>query len=286
MATHTFTPHPILKCFQKISLTYHGWNPSAKEKSKWFISQILPYINGVEKFSKKELRAWVSNSAEEINEILKKEGFDIRLHDLRPGETAFLSILQILLKWITPGTECVIRRPGDLKEYPGVFLRKGFQVLASSNHADSIICIQSKNGDQVFMTIADEELKDFKLFKKIEMLDIGIELAELTNISSVKFPMIDLDQQPDISWLQGTYHHQEGVIAQAKQQTKFKMNEKGALLESAVAITTMKCCLHNKKEITINQPFYLWIKRPGVSLPIFCAYMDTASWKKPDLDVT
>ena len=32
----------------------------------------------------------------------------------------------------------------------------------------------------------------------------------------------------------------------------------------------------------INEPFYLWIMRKGVMLPIFAAYFDEESWKAPN----
>ena len=33
---------------------------------------------------------------------------------------------------------------------------------------------------------------------------------------------------------------------------------------------------------TIDKPFYLWIERPGMSIPLFTAYIDPIDWKKPD----
>ncbi|MFC1644859.1 hypothetical protein ACFL08_02440 [Patescibacteria group bacterium] len=239
----------------------------------------------MEDFNEKELRAWVSDSAEEINKILKDEGFELQLRNLKPGETAFLSILKILLKWLNPGIECTIQSPGDTKSYLGVEIEEGFQVINSVKTDNPIICVNSENGDQVFMTIADEELKDFDLFEKIKLIHHNSHVRSC-NTSTVRFPMVDFDQQPDISWLQGMKHPEAVNITRAMQQTKFKMNEKGALLESAAVIVTYKCGpITQPTVITINQPFYLWIKRPRVSLPILCAYMDTDVWSKPDLDI-
>jgi hypothetical protein len=36
-----------------------------------------------------------------------------------------------------------------------------------------------------------------------------------------------------------------------------------------------------KPTLEINRPFYLWIMRPGMSIPLFAAYIDYEDWKQP-----
>ena len=77
--------------------------------------------------------------------------------------------------------------------------------------------------------------------------------------------------------------HQEAVISQALQQTKFKMNQLGARVKSAVAIGISKtsASIEILEPIIINKPFFLWIERPGLSFPLMYAYIDEANWKNP-----
>jgi hypothetical protein len=99
------------------------------------------------------------------------------------------------------------------------------------------------------------------------------------------FPMVDLDQEVDISWLLGLGTvDSNGVsawIAQAKQQTKLKMNCQGALMESAAAISVKRAVAPEKPEYELNEPFLFWCKRSGFSQAVFTAYVDYDAWKNP-----
>jgi hypothetical protein len=73
-------------------------------------------------------------------------------------------------------------------------------------------------------------------------------------------------------------------ITQAKQQTKYKMNHKGALAKSAAAFGfSFECCVVRtpKPPMVVNQEFFVWITRPGMNLPIFTGYITKEDWKNP-----
>lgn len=75
------------------------------------------------------------------------------------------------------------------------------------------------------------------------------------------------------------YHYR---IRQALQETRFQMNEKGARAQSAVAIEIcVKCIQQPTPTFDITEPFYIWIERPGMSVPLFAAYVDQVDWKEP-----
>ena len=69
-------------------------------------------------------------------------------------------------------------------------------------------------------------------------------------------------------------------ISQALQQTKFKMNQFGARVKSAVAIAVSRA-MSREVGLDIDQPFYLWIERDGVTVPVMYAYLDQEDWKDP-----
>jgi len=102
--------------------------------------------------------------------------------------------------------------------------------------------------------------------------------------------MVNLIQRVDISDLKGLKAvdslGQPWKIVQALQETKVKMNEKGAKVESAVAIVgTLECCVEEKKELVIDRPFFMWVERQGMKRPLFAGYMAPDCWKDPGRDL-
>lgn len=197
--------------------------------------------------------------------------------------------MDILLKWAQEGTPTTIKY--DNQEFPAVSMAKnGFEVSQSNSYGEPILKLTSKNGDIVYITIAEKSLGSFELLEFIQALS-KVPKNEITQeYTKTTFPMVDLNHKTDISWLLGlgTYKlRNEGfyAITQALQQTKFKMNEKGARAQSAVAIAIEKACIEPEplKILEIDKPFYLWIERPGMNLPIFTAYIDSSDWKNPGM---
>jgi len=241
-------------------------------------------------FDDQELRSWASTDANELNAILKKEGFAIELEQFGQDGFGVVSILDVLVKWLEKGKKSTIDADG--KQYDAVKMHEGFIVYSSPHHPYPLLCVSTKSGDQVWMTIADEPLPGFRLLEKINDIKKDIQLV---HYDDVKFPMIDYDQENDISWLLGLKLLSTYRISQARQQTKFKMNEEGAHVKSAVALGFEKCCIRQiSKHLVIDKPFYLWIERPTVvfdqqikrvapnlPFPILAGYFDTDCWKNP-----
>ncbi len=105
----------------------------------------------------------------------------------------------------------------------------------------------------------------------------------------VVFPMIEYNEVVDISWIRGMAARvPDGLpwyISQALQQTKFRMNEIGVKVESAVAMgMRLGYCPGPppKPDLIIDKPFLLWISRPGMSHPLFIGYFVEKDWKRPE----
>lgn len=243
-------------------------------------------------FNDLELRSWASRDVDALNSILKKERFDIQLepfHDAR--SFGVVSILDVLVKWLEKGQKSLLNV--DDKNYDAVKMDAGFDVWFSPNYRHPLLRVLTESGDKVWMTIADEPLEGFSLLKKIVNIKQNIQPE---NYDEAKFPMIDYNQKIDITWLCGL-EIPNYAVKQALQQTKFKMNEDGAHVKSAVAIE-MKCtCVcgpKSRKTVVIDKPFYLWIERPTkkfdarikqiipvLPLPVLAGYFDTDCWKNP-----
>lgn len=236
-------------------------------------------------FNDKELRSWMSPDHNFLNGILKKENFSIQLEPMNPDEIGVVSILDVAVEWMHKGQKTTIKSntSGATQEYPAVSMNKGFQVYSSMQHNEPIACVQTKNNDKVWMTVANTPRVGFEIENHISQIRSSI--SQDSSYDSLVFPMVDLDKEEDISWLKGMEWKKsgwtQGKITQALQQTKFKMNEMGARVKSAVAIVFTRECARRMTVMVIDKPFYLWIERPGLSKPIFAAHITPENWKDP-----
>lgn len=245
-------------------------------------------------FSEKELRSWASWRAAELNEILARERFDIRLQDFKSGEFGVVAILDVMVEWLARATRTTLRVDGT--EYPAVRMEPHaeiesgwaqlFEAYGSPAHPHPVALLHTKSGDRVYMTVAGTPPgADFELIDRVDAIRTTLGRAS-GHYTWLEFPMIDLNQQVDITWLLGMWttvaeSGQEAFISQALQQTKFKMNEVGARVKSAVAIGIIITSIRLETPLIIDQPFFLWIERNGVSAPVLYAYLDYADWKDP-----
>jgi len=287
--TQTITLWPIIKALLQAALFLSNnpntppdnWNTqwhTTNETQQLFVQNYLSQHKDIAKFKPDELKAWASKNYQELNDILTKEHFSIQLEPFPTNGFGMVAILDVMMEWQSPGTSKKITTK-DNSIYAGVEIERGFNVLTSDKHAHPIACIKTKSGDMVWVTIADKPRKDFDLLNYINSIKKSIQQDD--QYQSVMFPKIDLDQQPDITWLL-KMSYAGYFIAQAKQQTKLKMNEFGAHVKSAAAIAMMRSMPpSNKKTLVIDQPFFCWIEKPDVSIPVFAGYLDTDVWKDP-----
>lgn len=218
-------------------------------------------------------------SVNPINAWLKERGFDIRLDPVCSPEFAVASILDALLEWKEEGSSCKVKDfTGKL--YDGVRMDSGYQILYSPE-VGKYLQVYTKTGEEVNMAVCDPagRLDNFGLTRlAMEINDTMI--PDSFSPSYVSFPMIDCDEKPDISFLKGLSI--EGFrIGEALQQTRFRMNEKGARAQSAVAMGFRCLCMIQPTSFEIDSPFLLWINSPKTIYPIFAGFFMTETWKQP-----
>lgn len=267
-----------------------------------FLNYFFSLRNLRDTFSKEELRSWASRNCEELNAVLKKEGFDIELSNFGPKGFGLVSILDVREKWLVGGRKTLpIFR--NNKSYPAARLDSvvnGITIIEtfySPRHLRSsyqpepepIFQIETQSGDRVYMTMPGSELEGFDLLDKILQIYLTslCPSRELATYDYLIFPMINLDQQIGISWLRNMdtidQTGQEYYVSRALQQTKLKINHQGARVKSAAA-TGIRCTSVAPPPVgyVLDEPFFFWIRRPGLSIPIVAAYLDEDSWKDPD----
>lgn len=237
--------------------------------------------------------------AQPVNEWLQARGFeDIHLEQPDPPRTAdedhdlfVASMLDLLVNWKTPGQRQEITSRRTQERYPGVILRQG-QLLRSEQHSEWIVQMPAtvaKGGEPVsfWFTLAPEN--PFSLVEQCAELWRTSKEPHDCELDYLHFPMVSLNETINHEWCVGlaaNFGLARATIKAAMQQTKFKMNEKGAHLKSAAA---MHCEIRitsadlgpERVPVILDKPYLLWITRPGVSQPLLTAYLAEDKWADP-----
>jgi hypothetical protein len=277
--TQTSTMLPVLGCFKAAGefigkpLEFEAINNAQGA----FLALFQDKLPEVDKLTE-ELKSLADKDVGVINAFLKEHGFDIQLDPVSDG-FAVASILDVLVKWLGEGKKTTIRNGN----YPAVKLKEGVSIFMGP-HGNPLVAVETKSGDIVFMTVVDEVPEDvFAVQALVDQMTASKATPWRGNNKGVIFPMVNYDQQIDISWLCGLKVHPEWYVQQALQQTKFRMNEIGARAQSAVAMT-MRCAsaMAEPKPIVIDRPFLLWIDRQGVDTPLFSGIFAEDVWEEPE----
>lgn len=300
MSTQTATVFPIVGALREAvrfkKASDESWEPLT-ESQKTFVKNVYrPLLGDMSKFNDSELKYLASFSHEEINNWMSENGFDIKLEPFqRPTDFGAASIQDVKVEWIEKGI--VTNQHINDVIYPSVLINRSRRddVKVKKNlsvHPHQVAKITTKNGDVVMMTIATEKLEHTELLNKVKEIYDATEGNTYSSAGDLTFPCIDLDDKPNIEWLKGMgFAAQSAVtndlgfakINQALQQTFFKMNETGARVKSAVAVSLrFECAVFPDPPMVIDKPFYLSITRPGMDYPYFAAYLDYDCWKNPE----
>lgn len=291
LTTETSVIHPILACLDKAEEELGAgrvWTPTNELQTR-FLREFFPRMGDITKFSAAELKSILSKNADAINAFLAENGFQIKLEQFGELEFGVASVLNVLVEWLSLGKVTQLDLHGR-GVFPAVHLKgdQGVDVLdAGSLSPHPIVSIATKTGDRLCMTIASEQHQGFDLTERVQALRKGVSgLGRARGqFDGAVFPMVHFDREVDIEWIlamsTADANGIPAVITQAKQQTRFRMNERGARAESAVAIGISRTCIEVRRPYIVDRPFILWIERPGVELPIFSGLFAEDVWKNP-----
>ena len=239
-----------------------------------------------------EMKTKASRAAAEINAFLKENGFTLEIEQLAPDQFAVASLIKVLVEWLVEGKKTTVEHGGQ--QFPAVNLTdKAAQVeiLAAPKYGGikEIVKLPTKSGDTVYLTALNESwMTDIDLADLARGYTRNIQSGmarPFGRYEGVIFPMVDLDLTYDLDWLVGltalpANGDDPAMIEKAIQQSRLKMNHKGALAESA-AVVTMRCLSLPPPPLVINEPFLCWFERPGLSQPLFVAHVTPEDWKDP-----
>lgn len=289
--SRTFAPYSIIAALletEKIIGLGREWS-SVNEIQRQFLAQCFMRGQGDIRDQKMtEIVSKASLSVVEINEFLKSRGYDIQLREDAGDSFAVASILDLLVRWLEAGREYNIyanNEHGAKQNYPGVKMSKGFKVYEIDKFYVLDLLTQDEN--HVYITeLASVPDDDFELLAEVLRLQGLIEqTVGSLSFPSVAFPMVDLDQRPDVSWLLRLWTRGQDdspyYVSQALVQNRLRVNEVGARAQSAAAIAMRRGGFVDDTLIC-DCPFVIWFARKGLSLPIFVGFITQEDWKKPE----
>lgn len=249
-----------------------------------FLNQVFqPHLAKRLQFSTEELKSIASKDNKTINEWLKSFGFDIELKPfVDPADFGVASILDVKVKWLKPGIEEVIAF-GKCAEpqHKAFFMDVDDCVVTDYDGYDyPLVSIPCENKDTVFFTIADKERSGLDLLRWASGFREQYKNPRPSkNFNCLLCPKIDYEEKFELSDFIGMLlatPNGFGKIAEAKQQTKLKIDKFGAEAKSAVAMSLIfECCRFEpvKLPFILDQPFVMWMVRGNDPMPYFAAHI-------------
>lgn len=236
------------------------------------------------------LKSKVSFIVQVINDWFKENGFTISLAQ-SDDPTAFYvgSIYEQLIHWLVPGDKRPLMGKNGQKYPNAVFMddTRGMNFYRSPAISGTIAELKTKGPDMAYMAMLDvNNLPEgpFGLLLLAHQIQNSLEVQY--GFDELRFPMVHIDHQTDVSWLKDIWTirdtGQKSYVKEAVQQTILKINEEGALAKSATGMTLLTEAMEEPpKPLIIDSPFLFWISRPGFPLPLFTAWVDYPEWKNP-----
>ena len=279
-----FVPHPLLSSLRAIEEYLRaepgkGWQSFSDEQRK-LIKEVYAERADLGFFNERQLRTFVGESAAKLNETLKNEGFTIRLGELGENGIGAVSAMKVLFDWTAEAVRSLISADGS--RYTAMKFKNGFTVLNAINHDFPIIRLEARGGHEVFISVQGDKRSvpqnGIALQEKIDAIMTYAKPVS-SDIEFVKLPVIKTRTDIDVSWMLGLKFSVKGKraveIQQAKEQVKLEVDERGVKAEAAAAVGTRGGSEHG---LTINEPFFIFIKKAGIKKGILYGLIDASGW--------
>jgi hypothetical protein len=206
----------------------------------------------------------------------------VSFRPLQADEAAAVSVLDLLVTWTEPGRSSPVFTR-DRHHFPGVRLPASQVTFRrAARHPAPIAIISTVTGDTFSLTPLESAGRD--LVALARRLTDDSEPGD--RFAGVVFPMVDLEVKQNLGIVIGLATRaadgRSVQIVAAEQHSSLKMNEYGARAE---VIVTMQVILGIRRQappdFVINEPFLVWIERPGLSAPLFVAHVTREAWRNP-----
>ncbi|HKQ64397.1 MAG TPA: hypothetical protein VJZ73_05290 [Methylomirabilota bacterium] len=256
------------------------WRATTETQGAFLHNVYAPCRAEVERIP--EIESCGSSNVEDLNDFAARRGLAVSFRPLQADEAAAVSVLDLLVTWTEPGRSSPVFTR-DRHHFPGVRLPASQVTFRrAACHPAPIAIISTVTGDTVSLTPLESAGRD--LVALARRLTGDSEPGE--RFAGVVFPMVDLEVKQDLGIVIGLATRaadgRSVQIVAAEQHSSLKMNESGARAE---VIVTMQMVLGIRRQapldFVINEPFLVWIERPGLSAPLFVAHVTREAWRNP-----
>lgn len=251
------------------------WNTVSPDQDE-FIDWYRANAGEIDKL--RELTGLAATSADPLNDLLAERGFDIRLSPF--NGIGVVSILDMLVKWLVPGTESPVLASND-RTYQGFELEIGIDFFNVRGRSP-LLRLHTTTGDSLWIVEQQTAPRDALdlFFAAVDLL--GQSKRPLSSYRGAIIPEVAVDIQTDLQWLLGLSQVAEGDIfriSQALQQLKFRADKSGAHAEVATAIVVERCVVNNQR-YKITQPFLAFLTQKDIpEVPLSVLWVDFDSWQ-------
>lgn len=272
--SHTAAIFPVLVALDKFKEKGIEGFSGTSEDQKYLLS-LLPTARSV-KYSEDEVKSFISDNVQELNAILKSKGFDVQLDESKDFDLGVVTIMDLMAKWLTKADPAEVTYDG--KQYPAAKIKMGASIILPTVDTE-VLMIRTRNGICVFIEKAYQERSGLELFHHVLKMS---SFPRSEDPCDATIPFVDIDEQPDVSWLLGlSATNQDLFINQALQQNRLKINLDGIHAESATAMGAAKGLVVGRRQFVVDQPFNIWLTSGDSLFPLFAAYVVPENWKEP-----
>ncbi|NTW13815.1 MAG: hypothetical protein HGA31_02160 [Candidatus Moranbacteria bacterium] len=227
------------------------------------------------------LKAKAATDADVLNTFLAENGFG-PMFDALNGGIGVASILDMLIEWVETGEKCDIDSAGT--KYPGFEIKKdAFEAFEVPGNIAPLLRLKTKTGDSLWLHIPNA-VPETAFDMACSVFDLMRNRKSLAHsYTSVKIPMVDMDIEPDLSFLigMGTVDESgnEWSVSEAIQRFKLRMNDKGARAKVATGIVMRGVSFTLKNAYVVDRPFLVWMTQGESTLPLAPTMAGRDSWK-------
>jgi len=231
-----------------------------------------------------------ADTAAEVNAFLAEHGFDIQLqHWPNDGHNfGVAGVSDILDHWVN-AADLVTITGADGQSYKGFSLadEQLCEIFEPPPVAfrNPVAQVRTKDGLNVRFVMCDPPDDQLHMARLARILHIHEPGRGRTGHSAAHLPMVDLNIEPDVSWLIGLVLSSpfgDWLVKQAKMQVMLKMNEKGFRAKEAAAMGMREMVMAAPAgPLVFNRPFLMTAGKPDVPVPVFSAYIAQDTWTNP-----
>jgi hypothetical protein len=228
-----------------------------------------------------KVEAMATADAAELNAWFAKKGFPSMNIKIQPSGRAIGIVFDLLIDWKVPGKKVVVQsskssNSNDHDFYDGVkmtALEKGFIGFKLDGYNYPLFLLNTRQGWQVYLVEVDvdDNPEASELPARAKAL---LDLTRSQAYNELNFPAVQMIADVDITWIEDM-KIPSFRIEKAIKKVKFRLDEKGARAQSAVAFST-----RGLSSYYIERPFYIIFTKEGMNFPPFVAIAAPDVWKK------